>query len=423
MRLSFYLDKPERQSSSIMLNVALGGKRFRFGTGVIIDPKHWNAEKGSVRSTDPHRNANQKKLNHISEFVRTCYNELIPSGKEKILSSDDLANFTNRIRTFLSPTEDTETTRPRTFEQRFEEFIKNYTIRTRNGMITSNRPGPRMLSLYRLVLNDILAWSAARRRPLSFETINEDFHADYCSWLLQERGLVDATVSNHTKVIKTFMKWARQKGYHTETGWENFWRDKRTAKSIALTLDELHVLRDADLSGFPKLDRTRNLFLIQAFTGLRYGDVRSLEPGHFDDDAGVIRFITEKTDAKCTIPITAPLAKLLEQFPTREFRFPTNQEMNRELKVLGEHVGFDKTSSVSHYQAGKRIESKHQRFELLTTHVARSTYISTSIRFGIPEAVTSIATGHASKGMMQTYYIILSEEAVRDMVCKAWEQL
>ena len=62
MRPSFYLDKPKRQSSSIMLNVAIGGKRIRFGTGVIIEPKHWNSEKGSVRSTDPHRNANTKTL-------------------------------------------------------------------------------------------------------------------------------------------------------------------------------------------------------------------------------------------------------------------------------------------------------------------------------------------------------------------------
>ena len=52
-----------------MLNVAIGGKRIRFGTGVIIYPKHWNSEKGSVRSTDPHRNANTQTLDRISEFV------------------------------------------------------------------------------------------------------------------------------------------------------------------------------------------------------------------------------------------------------------------------------------------------------------------------------------------------------------------
>lgn len=423
MRQSLYLDKPERQSSSIMLNIALGGKRIRFGTGVIIDPKHWNSDKECVRATDPQRNAHQKRLDLLTAFVRKTYNELVPSGDEKILSSEDLKNFTVRIRSFLRPAEDESGGKPGTFLERFDEFIEKYTIRTPNGMITTNRPGPRMLSLYKLVLEDLKQWSKLKHKTLTFEMIDEEFHADYSSWLLYERGLRDSTISNHTKVIKTFMKWARQKEYHSSSAWERFWRDKRTTKAIALTVDELRALRDADLSSQPRLARTRDLFLIQTFTGLRYGDVRLIEPSHFDNDAGVIRFTTEKTDAQCMIPITAPMRQVLQRFPTKEFGFPTNQEMNRELKVLGAHIGMDKTTIVSHYQGGKRIESKYQRFELLTTHVARSTYITTSVRFGIPEAVTSIATGHAAKGMMQTYYIILDEDAIRDMICKAWEQL
>ncbi len=143
----------------------------------------------------------------------------------------------------------------------------------------------------------------------------------------------------------------------------------------------------------------------------------------FDEGAGIIRFVTQKTDTKCIIPITRPLATLLERYPSRLFEFASDVKQNQYLKELGKLAGFDQPVTVSSYRGGQRVEEVKAKHELLTTHVARRSFASTSIRFGVPESVIGMVTGHSAKGMLQQHYIRLDEDAIRDIVTKAWDQL
>lgn len=423
MRISFYLDKPDRSSSSVLLNIALASRRIRLGTGVIIAPKNWNQSRQKVRSTDPQRNAHQKRLDLITSFVTGAYNKLAPAGESHVLTSADIDVFVRAVRSFASTTEELNPNPDDSFESIFQNFIETYTLRKSNGMITTKRPSAVVIKLYSRVLADIKQWSTLDNYKLTFESIDEAFYQRYYRWLSEDRGLADSSISNHVKVIKTFMKWARQKGFHNTSAWENFWRDRRNGDTIALTVNELRQIRDVDLSDSPRLERIRNIFLLQCFTGLRYGDLVKLQPNHFDHSLGMIRYITEKTDSKCLIPITAPLQEVLNRYPSTLPAFPSNVKCNLALKTLGLRVGLVQPTTTSKFRNGKRNEVTQQRFELLTTHVARRTFISTSIRFGVSEAVISKVTGHAAKGMLQQHYIVLDEEAIRDIICKAWEQL
>ena len=156
---------------------------------------------------------------------------------------------------------------------------------------------------------------------------------------------------------------------------------------------------------------------------MRYGDLSLLEPRHVDRASGIIRITTRKTNTKCIIPITAPLTELFKRYPSLLFEFPSGVKMNAYLKELGVLAGMSQSEIISHYSGGERTESTYTRAELLTTHVARATFVSVSIRFGLPEAVISKVTGHTAKGMLQKHYIILDDETVKGMVCKAWEGL
>lgn len=156
---------------------------------------------------------------------------------------------------------------------------------------------------------------------------------------------------------------------------------------------------------------------------MRYGDLQRLEPRHIDLAAGVIRFTTEKTNTKCIIPITRPLRELLVRYPSLYFEIPSGVKQNLFLKELGQRVGLVQEVVTERYVQGRRIEEVQQKYELLTTHVARRSFATLSVRFGVPESVISVLMSHSRKGMLQQHYVKLDEEAVRDMVANAWEQL
>lgn len=423
MRLTYYVDKPKEDHSVLMLNVALAGRRFRLGTGIALNPKHWNQDKQDVRSADPDLNIHRKRIAAITAYVREAYAEIGPSRKDKLLSAEDVESFVRSIKLYISNDTPASSVVENSLPSRFREFITTYTIRTRTGQITSLRPGQPTLLLYARTLRFLEEWSIAHKKPLTFEMIDESFYTSFCHWLTQTKSMVDTTVSNIIKVVKTFMRWSRQKGYHSTVAWEHFWRDRRSGDTIALSVDELRRMRDLNLADNPRLLRVRDIFLLQAYTGMRYGDLLKLEPKHFDDEIGIIRYTTEKNDTGCVVPVTRPLQELLERYPSRLFEFPSQVKVNAYLKELGRLISMDKQMLIHSFVGGKRIESAVARHELLTSHVARRTYVTTSLRFGVPEAAIARVTGHAAKGILQQHFIIFDEETIRDMICKAWEQL
>ena len=421
MRLSFYLDRPKSPRTVVMLNVALRGKWFRFSTGISLEPRMWDDARQTPRSSDPHRNLHRRKLNAITSFVDEAYHDLQFDDKSRLVSDAMLTDFRSRIQSFLDG--DGKAEAPQGLPEHFQEFIDTYTLRTVGGQITAKRPSDYSLTRYRNTLKALVEWSKAARKPLDYDIINEDFYTSFCTWLGSSRGIYDATISNYIKTLKTFMKWARKKGYHQTTAYEQFFRDNRNGKTIALTLDELRSIRALDLSDNPRLARTRDHFLIQCYTGMRYGDLQKLEPHHIDLKNGFIRYTSQKTSTPCIVPITRPLREILASYPSHIFEFASSVKQNAYLKEIGERIDMDQTVSIVRYRTGDRVEELKKRSELLTTHVARRSFVSISVRFGIPESGIRLVTGHSASTMLQQHYIDLDESAIHDIVVSAWEQL
>ncbi len=405
-----------------MLNVSLSGKRLRFGTGISIEPQHWNEQRQEPRASDPLRNAHSRRLAQILATVSKLFNSLNVEEGAESGGTTEIDVFRDKIREYLSPNESDAVFRS-DMESRFQEFIATYTKRSSRGLVTAVRPNTETLNRYKHVLSTLVEWSADSGHSLTYEAMTVDFYLSYSSWLSAKRSVSDATVSNYIKTIKTFLRWAKSRGYHSVTDYEQFYRDKRTSETIALTLDEVRLLRDFDLSDSPRLARVRDIFLLQCFTGMRYGDLQRLEPKHFDDASQLIRFTTEKTNTRCVIPITRPLKELLSRYPSRLFELPSGVKQNLYLKELGQKVGLTQDVTTERFVLGQRIEETKKRHELITTHVARRSYATLSVRFGVPESVIGLVMGHSPKGMLQQHYVKLDEDAVRDIVVKAWENL
>lgn len=421
MRVSFYLDRPTAPQSIVMLNVAFRSKRFRFSTGISTSPTVWNEDRQEPKPSDPHQNINRRRLNSIRDAVDRAYQELGFTDKTKLISESDIESFRTRIELYLAV--DKPKPKAASFADQFQEFIDTYTIRSPSGLVTTKRPSDVTLGRYRNSLKTLQAWAKSKRIALDYDVIDENFYQEYCDWLRKTRGLFDATVANYIKTIKTFMKWSRRKGYHQTTAYEEFYRDVRNSESIALTLDELYAIRKLDLSDSPRLSRTRDHFLLQLYSGMRYGDLITLQPHHFDIQSGVIRFTTKKTDTRCIIPITRPRKEILNKYPSLLFEFTSSVKQNLYLKELAQRAEISQHTEIIRFSAGKRVEEIKSRGELLTTHVARRTFASLSIRFGVPEAVIASVTGHSPKGMLQSHYIRLDEQSICEMMCNAWERL
>lgn len=420
MRLTFYVDKPDSQASALMLNIAFRGQRLRFGTGISIVPILWNHDKQQLRASDPLQNANQKRLDAITAYVTQQYNELNFGSRSKVISPDDIESFRTRILDYLSP--DFESKQKKGFSDFYQDFIDTYTLRTRSGLITAKRPSASTISHHQSVLTGLELYATSKKRPLSFASIDETFYREFCEYLANERGLFDNSISNYIKSLKTFMKWSQEKNLHQNHQYLRFHRNKKDGDRIALIESELRAVRDMDFSDNLRIDLTRDRHLLQTFTALRYDDLVKLRPHHFDDAAGVIRFSTQKTERDVIIPMIPPLRTLLAKYPSRTFEWVSNVKQNLYLKELGILSGLNTMVTVRRSRLGQRVEIEQPKHELLTTHVARRTFVTLSSTYGIQDAAIGAVIGHAPATIQDIHYKKFDESTLVSMFCTAWDK-
>lgn len=244
---------------------------------------------------------------------------------------------------------------------------------------------------------------------------------DMQAWYV-ERGYFNSTIRKQITILKTFMEWLAEQGYYTGDAHKQF---KMRFKGVGelrvvvyLTWHELIKLYEMQLPTKSQ-DVTRDVFCFCCFTSLRYSDVAKLQKSDVRENE--IEVVTEKTNALLSIDLNKYSKAILDKY--KHIPLPNNlalpvpvmQVMNRALKQIGKVAGFDTPIRKVHYSGNKRIEVVKPKYEYMTTHCGRRTFIVNSLYLGIPAEVVMKWTGHADYESMKPYVAIVDKLKAREM--------
>ena len=103
-----------------------------------------------------------------------------------------------------------------------------------------------------------------------------------------------------------------------------------------------------------------------------------------------------------------------------EMAFPTisNQKTNDQLKVLAEKAGLTQMVPIVHYRRNKRIDEVIPKYELISSHIGRKTFITLCVWLGVPAEVTMKFTTHRKHETMEKYYDSKDEASLRQEMKK-----
>jgi site-specific recombinase XerD len=149
------------------------------------------------------------------------------------------------------------------------------------------------------------------------------------------------------------------------------------------------------IPGNEKLQKVKDLFIFQCFTGMAFVDVMNFSREYISELDGlkIIRSNRTKTD-EAYISLFLPEAeKIAEKYG---YCLPklSNQKYNDYLKLLGTGAGIKKN---------------------ITSHVARHTFATYLLNKDIPIETVSKAMGHGNIRMTQHYAKLLGKKVVSDM--------
>ena len=392
----------------IRMRVNFASKRIEFTTGYRIDATKWDADKQRVKNGCS--NKLKQSASEINASLLEYYTEIQSIFKR--FEVEDVMPTPEQIKEAFNALHKPVSEEPKPkkealpcdFFQVFDDFVED--CGRQNNWTDST------FEKFAAVKNHLTNF----REGLTFEFFDERGLNDYVGYLRDVKEMRNTTISKQLSFLKWFLRWAFKKGVHQNNAYDSYKpKLKSTQKKIIfLTWDELNRLREFKIpSNKQALERVRDVFLFQCFTGLRYSDVFNLRRSDIKDDH--IEVTTVKTSDSLIIELNNHSKAILDKYKDVAFEndkvLPviTNQKMNDYLKELAEMAGIDEPVRQTYYKGNERIDEVTPKYALLGTHAGRRTFICNALALGIPPQVVMKWTGHSDYKAMKPYIDIADD--------------
>ena len=405
MAISFYLLKvaDKKGETPIRVSISIQGKRFMSSIGYSISPNKWNeAKQQAKQGASNAKGATYSEINGRLADIIAVFNRLENKAKESTdtITKDDIkavwvANFKGVNNP--TPQEQDEPT-AKTFLDYYDEFVKEQS--KVNSWTTSTI---KRFGYIRKHITDF-------QRSPTFDTFNTKGLQKYLNYLQEVKHQRNTTIEKKLSFLGWFLRWAVKNKYSTNTDFEDFKPKLRKAQKTIVYLEWVELMNMYHFA-VPEskeyLRRVRDVFCFCCFTSLRYSDVYNLK--RTDIRGGKINITTIKTADKLQIELNQYSKAILEKYEDLPFinnkALPviSNQKMNEYLKELGELCELDTPVANTYYIGGDRYDEVVPKYELLSTHAGRRTFICNSLAMGIPANVVMKWTGHSDYKAMKPY--------------------
>ena len=389
----------------IRMRVNFASKRIEFTTGYRIDATKWDADKQRVKNSCS--NKLKQSASEINASLLEYYTEIQSIFKR--FEVEDVMPTPEQIKEAFNALHKPVSEEPKPkkealpcdFFQVFDDFVED--CGRQNNWTDST------FEKFAAVKNHLTNF----REGLTFEFFDERGLNDYVGYLRDVKEMRNTTIGKQLSFLKWFLRWAFKKGVHQNNAYDSYKpKLKSTQKKIIfLTWDELNRLREFKIP-FNKqaLERVRDVFLFQCFTGLRYSDVFNLRRSDIKGDH--IEVTTVKTSDSLIIELNNHSKAILDKYKDVAFEYDkvlpviTNQKMNDYLKEL---AGIDEPIRQTYYKGNERIDDVTPKYALLGTHAGRRTFICNALALGIPPQVVMKWTGHSDYKAMKPYIDIADD--------------
>ena len=399
----FVLKEPNgSQKTLVYLIFRFNKNRLKYSTGEKILPKYWNPAKQRAKELKeflefPEFNG---RLNNIEAAINNIYrrqmNDNIVPTKESLWLA---------LETFFNPERSNPSTtieRPSLFA-----FIDSYieqvkTVRVK-GTITS----------YQSTVKHLKAFGEAKKMKLDFDNISLDFYYAFVRYLT-DKGMFNNTIGKYVKTLKSFMREAEAKNIQVNQDYKSskFKVFVEESDNIYLNESELEQLYKHDFSQDKELEEVRDLFLIGAFTGLRFSDFTRIGKEHIQQlvNSLIIKIRTKKTGEIVVVPLHWIVSEILEKYNYQLPKGITNDKMNAVLKNVGKALKMETSFIKNRKKGNEMITFMFQKFEQLTTHTARRSFATNAFLKGVPSISIMKITGHKTEKSFLKYIKVSGED-------------
>lgn len=412
MTIRFFLEKQKANSfgevpvaARVRASIAGSYHEFRLATGHKLLPKFWNQPRQEVKRQHPYSAQYNKFFFEFREKIRDIWRNV-----KNEIERPEFPDFKNAILDRMSEK------REEAFFDVYDRYLKYLKTNFSFNNYKANKT----------VRNDILTVQDRLGANFTFSSIDFTVYDAYIAYSY-ESGLSNNTTAKRIARFKSFLNWATERGFNKNDIFKKFSFKERQGRILFLTEEELNILYDCDFYAkglkaieAETLDEVRDTFCFGCFTGQRFSDIINLDRSSVKN--GVWFFTSQKTKTDLSIHLNKKALRLLEKYNHLPTAFPrrSNQKLNVRLKKACRIAGIDDEIILTKYVGSKRIDEKVPKWQAITSHVGRKTFITLSLIKGMNPAAIMAQVGIKEYSTLK-HYMAVANSFVNDEIKRVWD--
>ena len=324
------------------------GRQKWYSTGIKLYKDEWSESVHVINnvSMDEYNQTINLMLSDIQKYINKCMSDKMEFSFEGLKSYMEIANRSKE--TFLD-----------FMQRRIEEH---------NDLREATK------KRHRTTYNGLKEFGGI----ITFDDITKVNIAKFDDWL-HHKYTNQVTIYGYHKYVKRYINEAVILDLVQVNPYKYFKFEHGKSEGIRyLVKSEIDKIEIADMKS-PHIERARDLFIFQCYTGLSYCDLAKFDWNNVkkEGDSYIIRDVRKKTDEEYYLLLLKPALRILKKY---KFKLPiiTNQKYNDYLKTVGDYSGIDK---------------------VLYSHMARHSFAVMMASNGVPKMM-----GHANSKITESVY-------------------
>ena len=399
---SLYQDK----ETSIYIACTINGKYIKVNTGLKIKPFYFDVRMQKMRSSSSEFILIELAMKKISDRFWTEYHNSLIKGTT--LATKDVKEILTR-----AVRQEDQSKKEVGFYGLYSEFLdyKERSVKKKT------------MYRYKTFIEIFHSFEADTRIKLDVDEISPRLATELTLFLQKKYGYSKNSVVKYLKQLKSFAKYCFEYEYSQNQKYRQIKTSEDSSSIFVLEEHEIHKILELPLED-ESWKEIRDAFCFLCYTGQRYSDLKSLKwkDLYSDGKYSYWRLYQYKTGSTqhIDIPLLPEALDLINQRINENpdayiFNVISNQKMNKKLKKISKLADIKGEFTTVRNQGGERQEIVTHRWEKVTTHVGRKSFITNAIKRGMSISMVQKISGHASLKSMKPYIYLSGNDVASEL--------
>ena len=384
----------------IYLDVHYNGERLAKSCGITIHKNDWDKRKKEVKRGHPLSDVHNLKIATLTRKILLTH-----------ASSMDMEQKPS-IKALLSNALDSKKVRPKSIIDGAKDFYEFKRNSLKNKASAAR---------YKTLVDQLEGMQLVRSSSyLGWDAVNEKFMYAFIQYLddggcFGKEPLTLSYISAMVDTMKMFLRWARSRSWHNDSGFETVSLKTHKKQDFVLDMEQILVLWELDLSEMPVFDKVRDEFVFSWFTGIRWSDIdKAKQMSVIKQEINgveipVWHYVSKKTKTQVAVGLSDIAYEIYLKRHSNMKPTPTSTT-SRVLKELGKLAGFTQKVVKTTYKLNGVIQEEKEMWELMHFHQGRKGFVTNMINSGMSSAETAKLAGMTIQNI-ESYYV-KSDEAI-----------